>query len=107
MGAATAAAQVAVSPSIGGDCGDLGRLLRWRLVSLVSPISMSCEFGVLAIKLAKMRRVSALTIGWLFLSGLAAQEKPYQEGDVDAFLRGARGEGRPAVVLFNFDEKSG
>ena len=48
-----------------------------------------------------------LTIGWLFLSGLAAQEKPYQEGDVDAFLRGARGEGRPAVVLFNFDEKSG
>ena len=68
---------------------------------------MSCEFGVLAIKLAKMRRVSALTIGWLFLSGLAAQEKPYQEGDVDAFLRGARGEGRPAVVLCNFDEKSG
>lgn len=47
----------------------------------------------------------------LSLSCLVAQDdpsaKPYREGNVDAFLAEARGEGRPAIVLFNFDAKSG
>lgn len=36
-----------------------------------------------------------------------AQDRPYREGDVDAFLADARNAGRPAVVLFNFDAESG
>ncbi|MFT4844043.1 MAG: hypothetical protein ACI8UD_000228 [Planctomycetota bacterium] len=38
---------------------------------------------------------------------LAAQDRPYQEGHVEAFLKAARSNGRPAIVLFNFDAKSG
>jgi hypothetical protein len=43
----------------------------------------------------------------LSIASLAAQDKPYQEGDVDAFLTTARSNERPSIVLFNFDEKSG
>ena len=43
----------------------------------------------------------------LSIASLAAQDKPYQEGDVNAFLTTARSNGRPSIVLFNFDEKSG
>jgi hypothetical protein len=43
----------------------------------------------------------------LSFASLATQDKPYQEGDVDAFLTTARSNGRPSIVLFNFDEKSG
>ncbi len=41
------------------------------------------------------------------VANLAAQDRPYQEGNVDAFLETARVNGRPAIVLFNFDAKSG
>ena len=41
------------------------------------------------------------------LSLATAQGRPYQEGDVDAFLADAKATGRPAVVLFNFDAESG
>lgn len=44
-----------------------------------------------------------LTLG----SVLAAQQKPYSEGNVDAFLKNARANARPAVVLFNFDHDTG
>jgi hypothetical protein len=54
-----------------------------------------------------MRRALAGVACLLSLSCLMAQDKPYQEGDVDAFLADARSEGRPAIVLFNFDDKSG
>ena len=53
-----------------------------------------------------MRRLSVLAC----LSALTlatAQDRPYQEGDVDAFLATAKAAGRPALVLFNFDDKSG
>jgi hypothetical protein len=40
-------------------------------------------------------------------ANLAAQDLPYKEGNVDAFLHAARANGRPAIVLFNFDAKSG
>ena len=41
------------------------------------------------------------------VANLAAQDLPYQEGNVDTFLHAARANGRPAIVLFNFDAKSG
>ena len=45
------------------------------------------------------------------LSGvLAAQDDllpPYQEGDVEAFLEGARDNNRSSIVLFNFNLGSG
>ena len=37
----------------------------------------------------------------------AAQQRPYQLGDVDACLAAAERAGRPTIVLFNFDDKSG
>ncbi len=36
-----------------------------------------------------------------------ASPRPYQEGDVDAFLKRARTDDRPAIVLFNFNLDSG
>lgn len=36
-----------------------------------------------------------------------AQDRPYREGGVDAFLADAKAAGRPAIVLFNFDAESG
>lgn len=57
--------------------------------------------------LVGMRRALAAVACLLSLSFLAGQDKPYQEGDVDAFLADARSEGRPAIVLFNFNAKSG
>jgi len=54
--------------------------------------------------MAAMRRIASTL---LLLSCLSAQGKPYQEGDVDAFLAAAKAAGRPAIVLFNFDAKSG
>ena len=44
------------------------------------------------------------------VSPVCAQEpvdKPYQEGNVHAFLDTARSNDRPAVVLFNFDREAG
>jgi len=43
----------------------------------------------------------------MLLPCLGAQDKPYDQGDVDAFLQRARSAGKPAIVLFNFDDKSG
>ena len=49
-----------------------------------------------------------LTLACLPLMAFAsAQDRPYREGDVDAFLAAAKRTKRPAVVLFNFDDKSG
>ena len=54
-----------------------------------------------------MTRVLTIALWLMALSSLAAQEKCYQEGGVDSFLKQARSEGRPSIVLFNFDDKSG
>lgn len=57
--------------------------------------------------MAVMRRVASILAGLLLQPYLAAQDKPYQEGGVDALLATAKAAGRPAIVLFNFDEESG
>lgn len=41
------------------------------------------------------------------LSLATAQDRPYQEGDVDTFLADAKAAARPVIVLFNFDAESG
>ncbi len=41
------------------------------------------------------------------LAAQAESDKPYQEGDVDKFLVHAKEQGRPAIVLFNFNLESG
>lgn len=57
--------------------------------------------------LERMRSALGLAMCLFTWSCLVAQGECYQEGDVDAFLKGAREGGRPAIVLFNFDAKSG
>lgn len=54
-----------------------------------------------------MTRVLTIALCLMALSSLAAQKECYQEGGVDGFLKQARSEGRPSIVLFNFDDKSG
>lgn len=54
-----------------------------------------------------MRSALFAVVVWLSMSLLFAQGKPYQEGNVDEFLADARSKGRPAIVLFNFSDKSG
>ena len=41
------------------------------------------------------------------LAAQAESDKPYQEGNVDKFLVRAKEQGRPAIVLFNFNLESG
>lgn len=55
-----------------------------------------------------MRKLLA-TVAALFVlaSALVAQQEPYVEASPDEFLTKARTAERPALVLFNFNLKSG
>ena len=74
---------------------------------------MNCRLDLLAegledcVRLGRMRSALGLAMCLFTWSCLVAQGECYQEGNVDAFLKSAREEGRPAIVLFNFDAKSG
>lgn len=61
----------------------------------------------LSVSLCSMRFLAPVIAVVALVTNLAAQDLPYKEGNVDAFLHAARANGRPAIVLFNFDAKSG
>ena len=54
-------------------------------------------------------RFATTVVAFLSLASLLAaqQQKPYSNGDVAEFLEAAQSNGRPAVVLFNFNLESG
>ncbi|MFT7617957.1 MAG: hypothetical protein ACI97A_001596 [Planctomycetota bacterium] len=55
-----------------------------------------------------MRSISwTLTFFLLFASTLAAQDLPYVQKNPDEFLKTARQQQRPSVVIFNFNLSSG
>ena len=54
-----------------------------------------------------MRYAPMILAGLLLVAGLSAQDRPYQEGDVNTFLASAKQSNKPSIVLFNFDGESG
>ena len=54
-----------------------------------------------------MRSMTPAAAFFTLASLLGAQQQPYSEGNVDAFLDAARSNKRPAVVLFNFNLDTG